>query len=477
MADSLKQQAFRGTSWSAVERFSVQGINFLIQLVLARLLVPADYGVISMLAIFLQIAQVFIDSGFANALIKKKECTNADYSTVFYYNLLVAVALYTFFFFIAPLVGTFYNVEVLPKVMRVISITLILNALCIVQRTILVKRIDFKTQSKISFFSAFFSGSIGIYFAYKGLGVWALCIQSILNSLFQVFLFVAFVRWRPALVFSKQSFKEMFGYGSKILGASLISTIYSNLYTIVIGKKFAASNLGLYSRADQFAYFPSHNIGHIISRVTFPVLSKIQDNNERLTKAYRRIIQYSSFVLFPIMIGLLSLSYPFIEVILTSKWIEAVPYMRILCIALMFDHLSLLNLNLLYVKGRSDLVLKLEIIKKSIALTILFLTLPFGIVIMCWGRVLYSLIAVYINTYYTKKLINLSFWKQMSDIFPYLTAAFVTGITVFLLTQLLRHPIYQLIIGIVVGLLVYGIISYLFFKSILTDLYLFVKRR
>lgn len=469
MTHSLKKEALKGTGWSAIERFSTQGISFLVQLILARLVMPEDYGVIAMLAIFLQIAQVFIDSGFANALIKKIDCSEEDYSTVFYYNLAVAVLIYCLFFFAAPLVSRFYDVPILTDVMRVISITLIINALCIVQRTKLVKRIDFKTQTKVSILSVVLSGFIGILLAYKGYGVWALCLQSILNSLFQFILLSLYVRWLPKMVFSKKSFAEMFSYGSKLLGASIISVIYSNLYTIVIGKRFSSETLGYYSRADQFVKFPSTNIAAIISKVSLPVLSLIQNEDEKLSYAYRQIIKYSSFIIFPLMIGLIAVAKPFILVVLSEKWIGVVPIMQILCLGFMVDHLSVLNLNLLYVKGRTDLVLKLEIVKKVIAVIILFATLPFGVITMCWGKVSYDFIAVLINSYYTKKLINLSIARQYLDILPYFVASIILFGLVFLINSFITNEVVQLILGVIVGGAFYSVVSVIFFRPEVKD--------
>lgn len=466
MSESLKDQAIKGVGWSAVERFSVQGVTFLIQIVLARLLTPADYGIIGMLTIFLQIAQVFIDSGFGSALIQKQDCKDEDYSTVFFYNLAVSIAFYLLLFFCAPLVSRFYDVELLTPVLRVVALTLIINSLSIVQKTKLVKSVDFKSQSKVSLSSSVLSGAIGIYLAYKGFGVWALVVQQVSNSVLQFVFYLLVARWFPKLSFSKESFKFVFEFGSKLLAASIISTIYRNIYTIVIGKKFSETELGLYSRAESFAIFPSSNIGSIISRVAFPILSKIQNDDEKLCVAYRKIIRYSSYVIFPLMIGLIALSDPFIITFLTEKWSAAIIILQILCLDWMLDHLSSLNLNLLYVKGRTDLVLRLEIIKKSIAIGILFLSLPLGLTGMCWGRVLYSVIATVINTFYTKRLIGLSFSKQIADIIPYLFSAAIMGVTVYYSTMIVSAHWLKLLLGIIIGVFVYTAITMIFFKPI-----------
>ena len=480
MAESLKKQTFVGVGWSAIERFSVQGAQFLLQIVLARLLVPSDYGIIAMLAIFLQIAQVLVDCGFANALVQKQQCTNSDYSTVFFFNLGVSVTIYLFFFIIAPYVATFYAIEEITEVMRVIALVVILNSLSIVQRTILVKRVDFKSQSVVTFSATIVSGLFGIYFAYNGYGVWALCFQQLINSFLQAVLYYFFVRWLPSFEFSKESFKDFMGFGSKILVARLISVTYKNLYTLTIGKKYNSEDLGYFSRAEQFAIFPSANIGGIISRVSYPIFSKIQDDDKKLTKAYREIIRYSSFLIFPLMFGLASLADPFIETMLGTKWLSAAPILQILCLDLIWDPISLLNLNLLYVKKRSDLVLKLEVLKKIIAITILVLTLPYGVVVMCWGRVFYSFLAFYINTYYTKKIIGIGFLKQLSDVFPFFMVSLIMGVTVnFVATVFFStsHSGLQLAVGVLFGVIIYTIITFICFKQMKDELIMLLKKR
>lgn len=475
MSESIKKASFAGVGWSAIERFSVQGVSFLIQLVLARLLTPSDYGVVGMLAIFMQVAQTFIDSGFANALIQRKECTQKDYSTVFYFNLIISILIYVLFFFTAPLVAKFYRMEILTDVMRVLSITLVINALSIVQKTILIKRVDFKTQSAVSLLSAFISGSVGVFMAYKGYGVWALCGQQIANSVCQFFFLQIFVRWKPARVFSKESFRSLFLFGSKLLLSRLIHTIYRNLYTIVIGRTFSAASLGQYNRAEQFGDFPSSNIGEIITRVAFPILSKIQDENERLINVYRATIRYASILIFPLMFGLLALARPLILLLLTDKWEDVVMLLQILCFGYMLSHVSTLNLNILYVKGRSDLALKLEVIKKTIAIAILFGSIPFGLVGMCIGRVLNSVIATLLNTFYTKKLIGLTFFTQCKDFMPYFIMSALMGGGVYLITVVGFSYLVQLILGFIVGVVLYMLCLYLFDRSTLKDVFVLVK--
>lgn len=477
MAESLKKQAFVGVGWNAIGRFSTQGVNFILQIILARLLSPSDYGIIAMMAIFLQVAAVFINSGFGKALIQKQDCKENDYSTVFYYNLAVSIGIYIILFAISPLVARFYDIPILTDVMRVASLVVIINALSIVQIIKLEKSIDFKSRSIVIFVSSLLSGIAGIIMAYYGFGVWALCGQSLLNSLLQLVLFYLNIRWWPSLVFSRESFHELFSFGSKILATSIINVIYSNLYTIVIGKRFNSRDLGFYSRADHFAIFPSSNLCSIISGVAFPTLSKIQDDDDKLRFAYRKIIRYSSFIIFPLMTGLAAVAAPFIRTLLGEKWAETIPYLQILCFALMWDHLSTLNLNLLFVKGKSNLVLKLEIIKKSIALIILFASIPFGIIVMCCGRVLYGMIAFYINTTYTKKLIALSFGQQVMDFLPYLGLSLGMGIMVFFVCSFTPvNPLWSLILGFLVGTIAYLGCALLFLDDIREEAMLIIRR-
>lgn len=462
MTESLRRKTVSGMLWSAADRFSLQGVQFVINIIMARLLLPADYGIIGMLTVFLQVSQVFIDSGFSSALIQRKDRTEEDFSTVFYFNIVIAFLVYILIFAFAPLIAEFYHMSGLNEVTRIISLTLIINSLSAIYRTKLVINVDFKTQSKVSLLAVIISGTVGIGMAYASFGVWALVYQSLLYALLSTLFFYYFLRWKPLKRFSMASFRKLFSFGSKLLLSSLLHTVYKNLYTIVIGKRFSAIDLGYYTRAEQFATFPSSNFNGIISRVIFPVLSSIQDDDERLTNIYRAYIRLSSYVIFPLMVGLAALAKPVIILLLTDKWSGIVVLLQILCFDWMFDHLSAINLNLLWVKGRSDLSLRLEIVKKTIATLILLISIPFGLFGMCWGRVLYSLIATYLNTYYTKSLIGLSFWSQLKDIFPSLMLALAAGGVVSACVSLVETSIIQLLIGCFVGLLFYLFFSFLF---------------
>lgn len=476
-SESLRPKTISGVLWSAVERFSLQGVQFVVNIVMARLLLPIDYGMIGMLTVFLQISQTFIDGGFTNALIQRKSKTEIDFSTVFYFNIIIAFIFYALIFFLAPLIADFYNMPGLVSVARVVALSLVVSSFSAIHKIKLTINIDFKTQSKISLIAAFISGIVGIWMAYENLGVWALVTQILISSILQTLLYYFILHWLPMKIFSVKSFKILFSFGSKLLVSSLIHTVYYNLYSIVIGKKFSATDLGYYTRAEQFAILPSSNVNSIISRVTFPILSSIQDDDERLSYAYRKYIRLVSFIIFPLMIGLVVLAKPLIILLLTEKWLGIVVLLQILCLDWMLDHLSIINLNLLYVKGRSDWALRLEIIKKIVATAILFSSISFGVVGMCWGRVLYALIATYLNTRYTKSLIGLSLATQIKDFLPSLITAILMGGIIYSSTIFFSNPIFQLFVGFIVGLVCYITISLVFKINSLHELFLLLKNR
>lgn len=477
MSDSLKSKTVKGVVWSSIERFSTQGVQFLIMIIMARLLTPKDYGLIGMLAIFLAVAQSLIDSGFSQALIRKQNRTDVDNSTVFYFNIIVSCSLYLILFITAPFVADFYNQPELTSVMRVVCLGVILNSLAVVQRALLTVRIDFKTQAKASLSAAVISGCIGIVLAYSGFGVWSLVVQQLFNLSVNTLLLWIFSQWRPIAVFSWDSFHELFAFGSKMLASGLLDTLYRNIYPIVIGKLFSASSLGHYTRAQQFSEFPSSNITGIIQRVTYPVLCGIQDDMERLTNVYRKFLKLSAFVIFPFMMGLSAVAKPFINISLGSQWEFCGQLLQVICFAMMWYPIHSINLNLLQVKGRSDLFLRLEIIKKILGITVLCITAPFGLIVMCYGQIFNSIVALAINTYYTGKLINVGFIRQMKDLFPTILLSLTMFRTILLVNGFIESNMYRLIIGIMVGIVVYVSGSYIFKFKELQTLFSLIRRK
>ncbi len=453
MDETLRHKTVKGTLWSALERFSVQGITFVVMIIMANLLTPDDYGLVGMLAIFIAIAQSLVDSGFSNALIRKQDRTETDNSTVFYFNIAVGVSLYALLFVSAPLIADFYDRPVLTPMTRLISLSIPINSFVVVQRALLTVKIDFRTQAKASLSASIVSGAVGIGMAYGGFGVWSIVWCQLVNLAVNVTLLWVFSGWRPRLLYSWKSFRELFGYGSRLALSSIIDTLYNNIYLVVIGKVFKAADLGYYTRAQQFAQFPSSNATGIIQRVTFPVLCTIQDDDERLRDVYRRFLRLSAFVVFPLMTGLSAVAEPLVLVLLKEEWLFTATLLHILCFTMMWYPVHAINLNLLQVKGRSDLFLRLEIIKKCIGVGMLCITVPVGLVAMCVGSFFTSLIALAINTYYTGKIIHVGFFMQMRDLLPTLAYSLSMGALVWLVTVLLDNKWLQLSVGISTGLI------------------------
>lgn len=477
MSDSIKHQAVKGVMWSAVERFSVQGIQFVLTIIIARLVLPSDYGLIAMLNIFLAIAQVFVDSGFSNALIQKKDRTETDFSTVFYFNIFISVISYLLLYFSAPYIASFYKEPDLSSVTRWIGLNIIIAGFSVVQRAKLTINVDFKRQAKASLTAVLISGIMGILLAYKGLGVWSLVVQSLSNSLLNTLLLWIFTRWVPKWVFSRESFNTLFSFGSKLLLSGLLHTIYINMYSLVIGRKYSSMDVGFYNRSCQFSGFPSINIVTIITRVFFPLLCEIQDDNERLKTLFIRYLRMSCFIVFPLMIIMAVLSQPFILLLLTDKWLPAADLLSILCFAYMWYPVMVVNNQILNVKGRSDYFLYAEILKKVIAIAILFITLPFGVRILCWGIVVYNIFDMAIIIYYSKKVVFVNYWEQIYNIMPLFFVSLLTGGMVYLSIQFFDGNLLgELAIGSLIGLLVYILFCLIFRIREIDQIVLAIKK-
>lgn len=457
----LKDKAISGVKWNAIGRFSTQGVNFVIGLILARLLSPSDYGVVGMVGIFFAIAQTFIDSGFGSALIRKNDCTDEDYSTAFYFNIIVGLVCCVLLSVLSPFIANFFDTPILKDLIKVMSLNMLISSFAIVHSTKLTHSVDFKSQSLVNLVTSIVAGASGILMAYKGLGVWSLVLQNLVASVLRVVLLIAITRWLPSKVFSKESFKYLFNFGSKILTASLLHTIYANMTTMIIGKFYSAKDLGYYSRGESLATYPSTNITGILQSVTYPVLSKIQDDDEQLIRAYRKLISMTSMVIFFGMFLMAALAKPLIVTLLTDKWLDAVIYLQVFCFAYMFDHISAFNLNILYVKGYSNLVLKLEVIKKAISVSMIIVAVPFGVLAICIARALYTQIAIVINTYYTGKLFGLGYGKQLKDFLKYFLFSLLAVIPAYWVSYVDIHHLLQLVIGVSLA----GGIYYMFIKK------------
>lgn len=457
---SLRSQLLSGLFWSAVERFGTQGIQFVITIIIARILTPADYGLIGMLAIFIAVAQSFVDSGFGSALIQKQNATQEDFSTVFYFNIIVSTFFFFLLFFAAPLIAKFYNQPLLTPITRVMALNIVINSFGLIQNTILTKNINFKALTKVSLISIIISGAIGILLAYKGFGVWALVFQTIGGSIIRVISLWFFNKWRPALVFSWNSFRTLFSYGSKLLASGLLNTIFENIYKLVIGKQYSAIDLGFYTQAKRIQELPVMSSLSILQRVTFPVYATIQDETDRLKQAYRKTIKGIIYFNFPLMIGLAVLSPLLVKILLTDKWLPAVPYLQLLCLVGLILPSSAVNLNVLMVKGRTDIFFYLEVAKKVVIAIAIIITLKMGVLNMVIGQVIANYVCFLLNIYYSGRVINYSVQEQILDILPYLCISICMGFVMLMGVNILNfNALLVLLIVVISGIMSYYLIS------------------
>lgn len=412
-----------------------------------------------MIAIFIAISNSIIDSGFSNALIRKIHIDRIDYNTVFYFNLLVSIVIYLLLFFASPAISSFFKEPILINVTRIIGWVVIINALAIIPRTIFVRNIDFKTQTKISLISSISSGIIGIGMALSNMGVWSLVGQQISRQLLNTLFLWIFCKWRPVWEFSIKSFRELFGFGSKLLLSGLLVQTYKNIYYIVIGRFYTSSQLGQFTRAEQFKTIFSSNLTTVVQRVSYPVLSSIQEEPERLREAYRKVIKITMLVTFACMLGLAAVSKSLLLILIGEKWLPAVHFLQIICFSGMLYPLHAINLNILQVKGRSDLFLKLEILKKVIAIGPIIIGIFCGIEYMLYGSVCTSFIAYFLNSYYSADLINYSTKKQITDILPTFLVSLFTSAAMWSLSllDLSAYIIFpcQLLLGVILIFLIY----------------------
>jgi O-antigen/teichoic acid export membrane protein len=474
---SLKDKTIKGLTWSFIDSFINQGFQFIVGIILARILTPKEFGLIGMLTIFIAISQSFIDSGFTQALIRKLNVTQADYSTVFYFNLVVSIICFFILYGSSGFISLFFNEPQLAILLQVLGLSLIINALSIIQKAILTKKLDFKLQTKISLISSFGSGFLAITLAYTGFGVWSLVIKTISGFFLTTLFLWLWNKWKPSLVLSMVSFKELFSFGSKLLLSGLINTIYQNAYYFIIGKYFSAIDLGYYTRADQFHQLPSANLTSVIQRVSYPVLSSIQDDKDRLKEAYKKIIKITMLFSFVLMLGMAATAKPMILTLIGDKWLPAVIYLQLLCFVGMFYPLHALNLNMLNVQGRSDLFLRLEIIKKIIAIPVILIGVFLGIKEMILAMIVNTIIAYYLNSYWSGKFIGYSFLQQIKDILPSFIIGFVVSLVLFTETLFMNIPpsglfVLQIITGVVFTILLcelFKLSEYCYIKEILIE--------
>ena len=459
--ESIRGSIISGLVWKFAERIGAQGIGFIVSIVLARLLCPEDYGLISLITIFLAVSGVFIQSGFGTALIQKKDADNIDFSTVFYFNILMSLIFYFLLYIISPYIAKFYNEPNLTRIVRVMSISLIISAVNNVQHAYVSKTMQFKRFFYSTLVGTILSGFLGVAMAYMGFGVWAIVAQQLFNTLVDTIVLWFTVRWRPQLVFSIERLKGLFSFGWKLLISGLIDTLYNNIYGLLIGKIYNPSLLGLYNRGNQFPNLIVSNIDGPIQSVLLPALSEEQDNKERLKSMVRRAIVTSSFIIYPMMIGMAAVAKPMVSILLGEKWLECVFFLRISCITLAFWPIHTSNLQAINAIGRSDIFLKLEIIKKILGISVLVISIPFGINVMVIGGAFTSFISTIINAFPNKKLLGYSFVEQWKDLIPSLVLSLGMGIVVMSVELLGFNSYITLLIQIPVGALTYFGVAYL----------------
>lgn len=462
---SLKEEALLGIIWSFAQQFGTQIISFIVSLVLARILMPSDFGTIAVFGVFMNIGYVLIDGGLTNSLIRTQHPDDVDFSTVFYFNLAASILVYILLAIIAPGVAIFFKMPELTQIIRVYGLSLPIGAFSSVQQTLFTKKMDFKTQLKIQLPSLLIGGTTGIALAYRGFGVWSLVIMSLLQTLLSSLQFWFYSPWRPKKIFDKEKFRFHFYFGYKLALSGLIDTIFQNIYTLVIGKIYTANELGFYNKANSTQQLPVTNISSALNKVTYPLFSKIQDDNERLKHVYSQVIKMVIFIVTPLLVIMVVLGIPLFRFLFTEKWLPAVPYFRILCLAGVLYPIHSFNLNILKTKGRSDLFLKLEIIKKIITVLALLLTLRLGIIGLLWGKVATSFIAMYINCSYSGKFLHYSVWDQFKDLAPSIFLSTCMGGFLWLFDSHMMtssRDLIRLLIGSGLGLILYVGLAFIF---------------
>ena len=438
---TLQTKTITSLFWAFIQQFSVQLISFCITIGLARILMPAEFGLIAMLTILVGIGSTLLDSGLASSLIRSSDLTERDFSTVFFFNLGGSILIYWICYFLAPLISRLYHQPLLISIIRVYTLDFIINAFFSVQNARLVKVMNFKAQMMIQIPAVLIGGLLGIFLAFHGYGVWSLVWLALAQSFLSTVMHWFYSGWVPSLVFDKQCFKRHFGFGYKMTLSGLLDILYRNIYVVIIGSYYSVTQLGFYNRAESFSQLPVNNISMVIHRVTYPMFSEISDDDEKLKRVYRRIMQQVIFWVAPILIIMIILAEPLFIFLLTDKWLPAVPYFQILCLAGIMYPLNAYNLNVLKVKGRSDLVLRLETIKKSICLIGIFCATFFGIYGLLYFQLIFSVVAYYINSTYSSTLIGYPVREQFLDLWPIFAAAMIGGVITYVIDNLIVVPL------------------------------------
>ncbi len=450
--------------WSFIQRFGSQAVEISVSILLARILLPEEFGLIGMIMIVVVIGRSLTDAGMTSSLIRKIDASTADYSTVFYLNVLVGLIVYGIVYLTAPFIAVFYEQPVLTDILRVFALTIVINSFSAVQSTIYRKKLLFKFQFRLGLTTSLMGGALGVYLAQNGYGVWSLVFMHVANASIAAVLYWIFSSWKPKLFFSKTIFKEHFKFGINLTLSGIINKAFDNIYYVIIGKYFNATQLGYYTRADTFKQIPITNLIAAVNNAAYPILSSLQNDQTRLKSVFKRIMKQIIFLIAPVMIGAIVLAEPLFRVVLTEKWIDAVPFFQVLCLAGILYPVHSYNLNILTVKGRSDLFMKLEVIKKVIMIVSVVIAIPFGIMALLYSQLIISVLILFINAFYSKRFIDYGLWEQVVDILPSLLIASFMGAVVFVANNFLMEgmsDIMMLVIGISLGASVFTLSCYL----------------
>lgn len=448
-----------GLFWKVLENGGTQGVQFLVSIVLARLVAPEQYTSVALITIFIAIANVLIQNSFNTALIQNRDVTEVDYSSVFYLNLVVAGILYVILYLASPWIAQFYRIPELSAMLRVLAITLFFGAVVSVQNAIVARTMNFKRLCIASFITALLSGVIGVFMAYGGYGVWALVAQQFANSLLLMLTLGILVAWRPSLTFSWARIQVLFSFGWKLLCSGFLDTIYTNLYGLVIGKIYNPVMLAYYNRGNQFPLLIANNLGGAIQSVMLPAYSMNQDDKEKVKQMVKRTIVTGSFAMFPLMAGMMAVAEPMISLMLTDKWLPTVPFLRLLCISYALWPIHVANLQAMNALGRSDKYLKLEIIKKALGMLSLIATIPFGVYAMVLVKTLMEFVCFFINAHPNKKMLNYGFGEQCIDVLPAAFASGIMGAAVYVVGGFFGNPLAALAVQVVTGVVLYAVIA------------------
>lgn len=455
MPDNIKIKTLTNLIWRFAERCGAQVVQFVVSIVLARILAPEAFGTIALVIVFAQILQVFVDSGLGNALIQKKEADDLDFSSVFYFNVVWCLILYLFIFLCAPIIAKFYGDPSLTSIVRVLCLMVVISGLKNVQQAYVSRTLQFKRFFFSSIGGTIASAVVGIFLALMGYGVWALVAQKLVSLFVNTLILWITVKWRPHLAFSWKRLRSLISFGWKLLVASLLDTVYNNLRQLIIGKLYTESDLAYYNQGRQFPNIVVTNINSSIDSVLLPVMSKSQDNHKQVKAMTRRAIKTSCYIMAPLMMGMAFTATPLVKLLLTEKWLPCVLYLRIFCITFMFYPIHTANLNAINAMGRSDIFLKLEVIKKVVGLVLLFSTMWFGVDIIAYSLLVSSLISQLINSWPNRKLLNYGYIEQLKDILPSIILAICMGVCISFLPALGLNTLLTLILQVILGGAIY----------------------